>query len=237
MEDNNVPILDKSFIKEKDRCNIDKLLIADLESDNNDIRNADIDSLFNESDCLSDLISSLNNNDKKHHELNYSNPTSNELNIFDSCESRYKLRPPFFRNITKTNCEMSNDENKKLTDKIIMYYKGALVKNKGAEDSNLDELSIREEDKGYDPLKNLYNFIFNLSSSNIHFNNVNINVRVVNNENINNFNQVDAYSEGSQDSFLFFEQLNFGNDNFPDFKMLNKNMRKFHNLHPVLIYI
>lgn len=69
--------------------------------------------------------------------MNFSTPTSNELNIFDSCESKYKVRPHFFRTITKTLCEISNEDSKKLVEKTIMYYKGAVAKiNKDGKDDN-----------------------------------------------------------------------------------------------------
>ena len=62
---------------------------------------------------------------RKFAELNLSNPSSNELNIFDSMEIKYKTKACFFRQLTKTNCEMTMEEEKLINDKIMMYYKKA----------------------------------------------------------------------------------------------------------------
>lgn len=68
------------------------------------------------------LLPSLNPNQRKFAELNLSNPSSNELNIFDSLDLKYKNRPSFFRQLTKTHCEVSSEEEKIIQDRILNFY-------------------------------------------------------------------------------------------------------------------
>ncbi len=63
----------------------------------------------------------MNTNTKRIQELNFSSPSSNELNIFDSTDPKYHLRPHFFRLVTKTLCETTNEEEKNIVDKIRIY--------------------------------------------------------------------------------------------------------------------
>ncbi len=80
------------------------------------------------SECLIPEVSCSTH--RKFAELNLSNPSSNELNIFDSLDLKFKTRPHFFRELTKTKCEISNEDEKNLSEKIIGFYIKSLTQGK-----------------------------------------------------------------------------------------------------------
>jgi hypothetical protein len=117
MEDNNNQDLNKSFI-EFDEREISELneKMDFVQVDSNFVKDDDEDNQF------SGLIPSTNTNKKN--EINLSYPSSsNDLNIFDSSDPKYKNRSFFFRILTKTYSEITIDENKKFVEKILYYFK------------------------------------------------------------------------------------------------------------------
>lgn len=148
--DNKIPELDKSFCLEKNS--------SDSKSKSyNNIGNLELDSpqlyfkkedviYFSDDDFSGCLMPSMNTNHKKIHELNFSSPSSNELNIFDSTDPKYILRPHFFRLITKTQNETSHEEEKFLVDKILNYYM-QILKFKDNEKEKDFMICEKEEDR------------------------------------------------------------------------------------------
>jgi len=86
---------------------------------------------------------SINANTRRIQELNFSSPSSNELNIFDSTDPKYHLCPHFFRLITKTLCETTNEEEKNIVDKIRIY-NNQIIRIK---DHEKDMFSIDKEEE------------------------------------------------------------------------------------------
>lgn len=84
--------------------------------------------LSEDDDLSCSLIPSINLQLKKFAELNFSNPSSNFLNIYDSLDLKFKSRPYFFRQMTKSHCEVSCEEEKNLSEKIIIYMKSGSVR-------------------------------------------------------------------------------------------------------------
>ena len=53
-------------------------------------------------------------------------------------EIKYKTKACFFRQLTKSNCEMTAEDEKLINDKIMMYYKKATaIKLNGDKDENI----------------------------------------------------------------------------------------------------
>jgi hypothetical protein len=72
------------------------------------------------------LISQLNTK-KSQREKNYSNSVSRIINS-SRTKSKFIKEKSFFRFITKTQCEILKDEQKILSEKILMFYKKADIK-------------------------------------------------------------------------------------------------------------
>jgi hypothetical protein len=135
----NIGVLDKSFIQQTEGTDNAEAVYRDSDNENQRKRDKNSDNDFNFFDSddegqFSGLLSSMNNH-KHIPNMNFSTPTSNELNIFDSCESKYNTRSNFFRTVTRSNCEITNDENKKIIEKTMMYYRGGII-SKFKEDNN-----------------------------------------------------------------------------------------------------
>lgn len=151
--------------------------------------------------------------------MNFSTPTSNELNIFDSSDSKYKIRPNFFRTLTKTNCEINIEENRRLNEKTISYFKRTNsnnLKDTLSGDNSIQNIIVEENKEVISPFKSHRNKIhFKLE-------------KTLSNKHKQDLNDLE------QESFILFEKLFSGYaDNYPDMNILEKNKRKYSNLTPV----
>lgn len=155
MEMNNND-LDKSFIQQNENSKINlNQFTEQINSKNKEDNDNDIYHFMDSDDegQFSNLLSSLNNYKQfQNYNVNFSTPTSNELNIFDSCDSKYKGRSHFFRTITKTTCEINQEENKRINDKTINYLKKSnsktVFKDVISEDCNIvNNIIIDEEEE------------------------------------------------------------------------------------------
>jgi hypothetical protein len=180
--------------------------------------------------------------------MNFSFPSSNELNIFDNSDPKYKYRLNFFRQITKTNCEISSEENRRIIERTISFYKKG--RNSPQCDKMLTNLDIREEAEGNNFIlnqgQNLINSGFlqqqnnnqqrnnNIQMNNIHIN-VNINKMPINIEESARRPNM-AEENNLEDSFIVQLEKVFTTNidqNLSEMKILEKNKQKFSNLHPV----
>jgi hypothetical protein len=122
LEAEQTNILDKSFILNNSKSkeieeSSNQFIISEEPSGNIYLINKSIDS-----EDMSSICNLISNNTGKIDDD--SCPTSNELNIYDSFESKYKQKQYYFRNVTKTSNDIPIEENKKLIDNILMFYKG-----------------------------------------------------------------------------------------------------------------
>jgi hypothetical protein len=115
--------LDKSFIKyskskeiEEESSNNKSLISEEAITGSNYLINKSVDS------DVSSICNLISINTAKIDEDSY--PTSNELNIYDSFESKYKPKQYYFRCVTKTSSEIPAEDSRRLVDNILMYYRG-----------------------------------------------------------------------------------------------------------------
>lgn len=70
---------------------------------------------------------------------------SNELNIFDNTNPKYKLRLYFFRSLTRSDCDIPNLDNKKIIDNIVCYFKHE-NRASGNDDSFANKSELMDDD-------------------------------------------------------------------------------------------
>jgi hypothetical protein len=121
--------------QKKSQHQVKYYLTIEEPASNNNLINKSVDS-----DNISSIFGLISNNTGKIEEDSY--PTSNELNIFESFESKYKTKQYFFRNVTKTFCDISSEENRRINDNILLYYKGNSLGLIGNDLTNNDWYSL-----------------------------------------------------------------------------------------------
>jgi hypothetical protein len=197
--------------------------------------------LSEDDDFSGSLIPSMNLQQRRFAELNFSSPSSNELNIFDSLDLKFKSRPYFFRQLTKSHCEISCEEEKNLSDKILNYFKNGAIREKlppeknqntdNRENYNLNQnvinspsmthqnvgqnflyLNITQEERQISPIVNHGNIIF---------------VKEIEEQTSNKLEDSEI-SEGT-----FEKMLNTQTENGSEIKIFQKNKQRFSNLNSI----
>jgi hypothetical protein len=190
------------------------------------------------------LIPSMNFHPRRFAELNFSNPSSNELNIFDSLDLKFKTRPFFFRQLTKSQCEISNEDEKYLSDRIISFFKrnrnGNGDKDKDKECKDMGKERNRDRDEKNREKDSLYpnplsfNNYLCLSITEEDKFTPPLNSQIQINNPIDVVNIKEKKLEDSEISEGTFEKmLNSQNENGSEIRIFQKNKQRFSNLNTV----